>query len=140
MKYVSLGKASQLTGKSKPTISAACKPKLDKNGKQIAPARLTAIKEDGQYKIELSELYRLYEPLPEKGGKVSVNPRGPIPRAVAEVEKKYLEEKVSDLEERLVKMEAERDAAMAEAKEANTRAFGLLEDSRRKGFWKFLTG
>ena len=64
--YVSLGKAAKLTGKSKPTISAACRPKLDKTGKEIAPARINATQENGQYQIEVGELFRVYPAVTEE--------------------------------------------------------------------------
>ena len=146
MSMLTLGQASKLFGKSKPTISKAVKdgkltgervggkdvigkdgkPERDKDG------RLTGKKTGYTFQIEKSELERVY-------GKTSVKAEGAKASggsAVAELEKKHLEEKVADLKERLEKAE-ERE------REANTRLDAVLlqiEDKRPKSLMQRLFG
>ena len=121
--YLTLGQASKLTGKSKPTISKAVKD-----------GKISAEKVDGVYQIEISELTRVYE---AKGD----NPApAPMVSGVAEIENRFLKEKIDDLQDRLTEMKTERDTALQEAREDRVRLMGLLEDQRPKSFWSRLVG
>ena len=129
MSKLTLGQASKLVGKSKPTISNAIK-----NGK------LSADKVDGVFQIEKSELVRVY---PEKT-KAADAPK-PAPKttggsAVAALEKKHLEEKVAELEARLAKAEDKAETAETREREANARVFALIEDKRPKSLWQKVLG
>ncbi len=61
-------------------------------------------------------------------------------RAVAELEKKHLEEKVADLEARLAKAEDKAETAETREREANARVFALIEDKTRKSLMQRLLG
>ena len=60
--------------------------------------------------------------------------------AVAELEKKHLEEKVADLEARLAKAEDKAETAETREREANARVFALIEDKRPKSLMQRLLG
>ncbi len=60
--------------------------------------------------------------------------------AVVELEKKFLEEKLQDMERRMMKLEQERDQAVQDAREDRAKFMALLEDKRPRGFWGRLTG
>ena len=122
---LTLGSAAKMVGKSKPTISKA-----------IADNKISAQKIDGVYQIEVSELLRLY-PAISQAPKVEPNHSA---SAVDVVEKRFMAEKIDDLEIRLADMKAERDVAQREAREANNRLIALISDLRPKSFWSKLTG
>ncbi len=128
MAKLTLGQAAKQVGKSKPTISKA-----------IKDGKLSGEKIDGVYQIEVSELLRVYDAVSEKTEEASASP-APQASAVSEVEKRFLEEKVADLEARLTDMKDERDTAQKEAREDRARMMALIEDKRPKGFWGRLTG
>ena len=128
MAKLTLGQAAKQVGKSKPTISKA-----------IKDGKLSGEKIDGVYQIEVSELLRVYDAVSEATEEASAPP-APEASAVSEVEKRFLEEKVADLEARLTDMKDERDTAQKEAREDRARMIALLEDKRPKGFWGRLTG
>ena len=111
---LTLGQASKLTGKSKPTISKAVKDK-----------RISGTKgKDGVFQIEKSELTRVYPAISDTDGdasKQSAPSNKTTASSVLAVEKKFLEEKVADLEARLEKMEEERNRAQEEARTDRTR-------------------
>ena len=118
-KMLTLGQASKMTGKSKPTISKAVKD-----------GRISGKKgKDGVFQIEVSELLRVY---PAKSEEKS--------DPVAEIEKKFLEEKLQDMERRMMKLEQERDQAVQDAREDRSKFMALLEDQRPRGFWGRLRG
>jgi hypothetical protein len=128
MAKLTLGQAAKQVGKSKPTISKA-----------IKDGKLSGEKNDnGVYQIEVSELLRVYDAVSETTEASA--PPAPQASAVSEVEKRFLEEKVADLEARLTDMKDERDTAQKEAREDRARMMALIEDKRPKGFWSRLTG
>ena len=150
MSMLTLGQASKLVGKSKPTISKAVKdgkltgervggkdvigkdgkPERDKDG------RLTGKKTGYTFQIEKSELERVY-------GKTSVKAEGAKASggsAVADLERKHLQEKVSELEARLAKAEDKAEIAEVREREANARVFVLIEDKRPKSLMQRLLG
>ena len=127
MAKLTLGQAAKQVGKSKPTISKA-----------IKDGKLSGEKIDGVYQIEVSELLRVYDAVSETTGAAAAP--APEASAVSEVEKRFLEEKVADLEARLTEMKDERDTAQKEAREDRARMMALIEDKRPKGFWSRLTG
>ena len=132
MAKLTLGQAAKQVGKSKPTISKA-----------IKDGKLSGEKIDGVYQIEVSELLRVYDAVSETDPKPTKDiaaPPAPQAPAVSEVEKRFLEEKVADLEARLTDMKDERDTAQKEAREDRVMIMALIEDKRPKGFWSRLTG
>jgi len=130
MAKLTLGQAAKQVGKSKPTISKA-----------IKDGKLSGEKIDGVYQIEVSELLRVYDAVSEttEENKSNVGPKNPT-SAVLEIEKKYLEDKVADLEKRLEEMNKERKSAVEEARTDRTRLMALIEDHRPKSLWQRLTG
>lgn len=150
MSILTLGQASKLVGKSKPTISKAVKdgkltgervggkdvigkdgkPERDKDG------RLTGKKTGYTFQIEKSELERVYGKTSVKAEGAKIGTKASGGSAVAELEKKHLEEKVADLKERLEKAEVRE-------REANTRLDAVLlqiEDKRPKSLMQRLFG
>lgn len=128
MKLLTLGEAAKMTGKSKPTISKA-----------IKDGKLTGNKVDGVFQIEVSELLRVYPAKTETQD--TETPK--TPSASSEVEalkQKHLEEKVGDLERRLMKAEQERDQAIQDARDDRNKFLALLEHQKPKGLWAKLTG
>jgi|TARA_R110002124_G_C8636870_1_gene487896 hypothetical protein len=89
---LTLGQASKLCGKSKPTISKA-----------VADGKLSGKKVNGVFQIEKAELERVY-------GKTSVKAQKAKTEVLA-LEKKHLEEKVADLQARLEKAEDREQSA-----------------------------
>lgn len=128
MKHLTLGEAAKMTGKSKPTISKA-----------VNDGRLSGSKVDGVYQIEVSELLRVY-PAKTTSEKLTVSKPAQPSSALSELEKKYLEKQVADLEYRLSEMKDERDQAMTDAKADRARMYALLEDQRPKSFIQRLLG
>ena len=129
MSMLTLGQASKLVGKSKPTISTAVR-----NGK------LSGQKVDGVFQIDKSELIRVYGEQPKQSDRAKVAPRASGGSAVAELERKHLEEKVSELEARLAKAEDKAEIAEVREREANARVFVLIEDKRPKSLMQRLLG
>ena len=128
MKYLTLGEAAKMTGKSKPTISKA-----------VNDGKISGQKVDGVYQIEVSELLRVY-PAKASSEALSVSKPSQPSSAVGELEKMYLEKQVADLENRLSEMKDERDQAMIEAKTDRARMYALLEDQRPKSIMQRLFG
>lgn len=135
MKLLTLGEASKLTGKSKPTISKA-----------VNDGKISGQKIDGVYQIEVSELIRVF---PAKSAdadqptKSSSNQSAPNAQAeeIAELKLKHLEEKLRDAEQRLAKAEQEREKAVQDAREDRNKFLALLEHQQQpKGFWSRLRG
>ena len=89
---LTLGQASKICGKSKPTISKA-----------VADGKLSGKKVNGIFQIEKAELERVY-------GKTSVKAKKAKNEVLA-LEKKHLEEKVADLQARLEKAEGREQSA-----------------------------
>ena len=128
-KMLTLGQASKMTGKSKPTISKAVKD-----------GRISGKKgKDGVFQIEVSELLRVYPAKSEEKSDPLVLTKD-MGNAVAEIEKKFLEEKLQDMERRMMKLEQERDQAVQDAHEDRSKFMALLEDKRPRGFWGRLRG
>lgn len=123
-----LGEAAKATGKSKATISKAIK-----NG------RISAIKdESGTFRIDPSELHRVYPPTPSSEQKQTpistpVNSREPG-------EIKALQALLEATQERL----ADKEAVIADLREDRDKwrqqASALLEDKRPKGLFRRLFG
>ena len=154
MSMLTLGQASKLVGRSKPTISKAVrdgklsgqkvggKPVRDKNGK------LTGEVIGGVFQIEKSELIRFYSVPPVmvyskpslRAMADAIVPKPSSDSAVAELERKHLEEKVADLEARLAKAEDKAETAETRERESNARVFALIEDKRPKSLMQRLLG
>ena len=128
MKLLTLGEAAKLTGKSKPTISKAVKD-----------GKISGKKEDGVFQIEVSELLRVYPAKTEAEEQQS--PKTSSPSSEVEVLKQqHLEEKVNDLEKRLMKAEQERDQAIQDARDDRNKFMALLEHQKPKGLWSRIMG
>jgi len=128
-KMLTLGQAAKMTGKSKPTIAKA-----------VNSGRISGKKgKDGIYQIEVSELLRVYDAKSEAKSEPLVLTQG-MSEKVAELEKKYLEEKLQDSERRMLKLEQERDQAIQDAREDRAKFMALLEDQRPRGFFGRLRG
>ena len=127
MKLLTLGEASKLTGKSKPTISKAVKD-----------GKISGNKVDGVFQIEVSELLRVY---PAKSQDNNQDKSNTLPSSeVDALKQQHLEEKVNDLEKRLIKAEQERDQAIQDARDDRNKFMALLEHQRPKSFWAKLSG
>ena len=126
---LTLGQASKLVDKSKPTISKAVKD-----------GKLSGQKVDGVFQIDKSELLRVYGKQPKQSGKAMTTLRASGGSAVAELERKHLEEKVADLEARLAKAEDKAETAETRERESNARVFALIEDKRPKSLMQRLLG
>ena len=132
MSKLTLGQASKLVGKSKPTISKAVKD-----------GKLSGEKVDGVFQIEKSELVRVYgevKKITTVNDMITAAKAIPATSAVAELEKKHLEEKVADLEARLAKAEDKAETSEVREREANARVFALIEDKRPKSLIQRLLG
>ena len=135
MSKLTLGEASKLVGKSKPTISKAVKD-----------GKISGQKVNGVFQIEKSELIRVYgevkkiKTVDDMLFSVAKAKGSPASNAVAELEKKHLEEKVADLEARLAKAEDKVETSEQREREANARVFALIEDKRPKTFMQRLLG
>ena len=162
MSMLTLGQAAKLVGKSKPTISKAIKdgklagervggtPVRDKKGELVRDknGRLTGEVIGGVFQIEKSELIRVYGEVKLKKlstvddtlFSVAKAKGSPASNAVAELEKKHLEEKVADLESRLAKAEDRAETSEVREREANARVFALIEDKRPKSLMQRLLG
>ena len=154
MSMLTLGQASKLFGKSKPTISKAVKdgkltgervggkdvmgkdgePEKDKDG------RLTGKKTGYTFQIEKSELERVYGKTSVKAEGAKIGTKASGGSAVADLERKHLQEKVSELEARLAKAEDKAEIAEVREREANARVFVLIEDKRPKSLMQRLLG
>ena len=137
MSMLTLGQASKLTGKSKPTISKAVKD-----------GKLSGQKVNGVFQIDKAELVRVYGEVKLKKLNTvddtmfsEAKAKGSVAsNAVAELEKKHLEEKVADLESRLAKAEDRAETSEVREREANARVFALIEDKRPKSLMQRLLG
>lgn len=121
---LTLGEAAKMVGKSKPTISKA-----------IKDGKLSGEKVGDRYQIEVSELLRVY-PAQSDDPEPTTTPSAQSD----DLEKKYMTEKISDLESRLDDMKDERDQALKDGREDRARMLALLSDQRPKSFWQRLTG
>ena len=129
MSMLTLGQASKLVGKSKPTISKAVKD-----------GKLSGQKVDGVFQIEKSELVRVWPEKSKAADAPKSEPKATGGSAVAALEKKHLEEKVAELEARLAKAEDKAETAETREREANARVFALIEDKRPKSLWQKVLG
>ena len=129
MKLLTLGEAAKLTGKSKPTISKAVKD-----------GKISGKKVDGVFQIEVSELLRVYPAKSETEAEATPPSNKAEANAITELTIKHLEEKLRESENRMLKLEQERDQAVDDARSDRARFMALLEDQRPKGFWSRLTG
>jgi len=129
MSILTLGQASKLVGKSKPTISKA-----------VTDGKLSGKKVNGVFEIDKSELERVYGKTSVKAQKAKTDLKANGGSTVLALENKHLEEKVADLQNRLEKAE-EREQS------ANTRLDSVLlqiadqrDDQARKSLWQRLVG
>ena len=129
MKHLTLDEAAKMTGKSKPTISKAVKD-----------GRISGQKVDGVFQIEVSELLRVYPAKSETEAEATPPSNKAEANAITELTIKHLEEKLRESENRMLKLEQERDQAVDDARSDRARFMALLEDQRPKGFWSRLTG
>jgi len=128
MKLLTLGEAAKLTGKSKPTISKAVKD-----------GKISGKKVDGVFQIEVSELLRVYPAKTETEEQQSQKTSSPSSEVEA-LKQKHLEEKLNDLEKRLMKAEQERDQAIQDARDDRNKFMALLEHQKPKGLWSRIMG
>lgn len=129
MKLLTLGEAAKLTGKSKPTISKAVKD-----------GKISGNKVDGVFQIEVSELLRVY-PAKSDNPPVGTDAQAsPQQDEVAKLKLEHLEEKLREAEQRLMKMEQERDQAIQDARDDRNKFMALLEHQKPKGLWSRFTG
>lgn len=128
MKLLTLGEAAKLTGKSKPTISKAVKD-----------GKISGNKVDGVFQIEVSELLRVYPAKTEIEEQKSPKASSPSSEVEA-LKQQHLEEKVNDLEKRLMKAEQERDQAVQDARDDRNKFMALLEHQKPKGLWSRIRG
>jgi len=132
MKLLTLGEAAKMTGKSKPTISKAVKD-----------GKISGQKIDGVYQIEVSELTRVFPAKSADAGQpTKSSPNQPASNAqsdeIAELKLQHLEEKLRDAEQRLTKVEMERDQAVQDARDDRNKFMALLEYQQPKSFWSKL--
>ena len=132
MKLLTLGEAAKMTGKSKPTISKAVKD-----------GKISGQKIDGVYQIEVSELTRVFPAKSADAGqptKSSPNQQASNAQSdeIAELKLQHLEEKLRDAEQRLTKVEMERDQAVQDARDDRNKFMALLEYQQTKSFWSKL--
>lgn len=121
-----LGEAAKATGKSKATISKAIK-----NG------RISALKgDDGVFKIDPSELHRVYPPT------VNLPPKALTQETEVNT---YNDGRIKELEARLEAARErilDKDSVISDLRDDRDRwrqqATALLEDKRPKGFFKTL--
>ena len=122
-----LGEAAKATGKSKATISKA-----------IKSGRISASKGDnGVYRIDPSELHRVYPPTPSETGKpeqketlssLQVNTHEASKIRELEILLKASQQRLEDRGEQLSDLKEDRD-------KWRQQATALLEDKRPRGFW-----
>lgn len=122
-----LGEAAKATGKSKATISKA-----------IKSGRISASKGDnGVYRIDPSELHRVYPPTPLGTGKPEQKETPNLPQVNTHETSKIreLEILLKASQQRL----EDRDGQLSDLKEDRNKwrqqATALLEDKRPRGFW-----
>ena len=128
MKLLTLGEAAKMTGKSKPTISKAVKD-----------GKISGQKIDGVYQIEVSELTRVFPAKSADAGqptKSSPNQQASNAQSdeIAELKLQHLR----DAEQRLTKVEMERDQAVQDARDDRNKFMALLEYQQTKSFWSKL--
>tara|TARA_R110002020_G_scaffold327790_1_gene543733 strand:+ start:857 stop:1246 length:390 start_codon:yes stop_codon:yes gene_type:complete len=128
MTLLTLGESAKMTGKSKPTISKA-----------IKDGKLSGNKVDGVFQIEVSELLRVF---PAKADDTASTPSSETKATpeTTDLEKKYMAEKIADLETRLDEMKSERDQAQEDGRVDRARMMALLSDQRPKSLWQRITG
>jgi len=128
MTLLTLGESAKMTGKSKPTISKA-----------IKDGKLSGNKVDGVFQIEVSELLRVF---PAKADDTASAPSSETKATpeTTDLEKKYMAEKIADLETRLDEMKSERDQAQEDGRVDRARMMALLSDQRPKSLWQRITG
>lgn len=122
-----LGEAARATGKSKATISKA-----------IKSGRISASKdESGVYRIDPSELHRVYPPKSQEAPSTSTGlpPITSLPvNGGNEESRETLKARLEEIEKRL----AEKDEVLADLRDERDKwrqqATALLEDQRPKGF------
>jgi excisionase family DNA binding protein len=128
MKHLTLGEAAKMTGKSKPTISKAVKD-----------GRISGQKVDGVFQIEVSELLRVYPAKSDTEAEATQSSNKFEAAAIAELTIKHLKEKLQAHENRMLKIEQERDQAIDDARLDRARFMALLENQQPKGFWSLFT-
>lgn len=115
-----LGEAAKATGKSKATISKA-----------IKSGKISAIKgENGAYKIEPSELFRVYEP--NSTTEQNQTPETPNRNPDNSLDFKLLEAKLEAIEQRLQDKDEQLREARMERDRWQHQATALLADMRQK--------
>jgi len=129
MSMLTLGQASKLCGKSKPTISKAVKD-----------GKLTGQKVGGVFQIEKAELERVYGKTSVKAERARTNLKANGGNTVFALKISTLEEKVADLQNRLDEEREGKAKAEAHEREANARVFAMIEDRRPKSLMQRLLG
>jgi 3-hydroxyacyl-CoA dehydrogenase len=123
-----LGEAAKATGKSKATISKA-----------IKSGRISASKhETGAFKIDPSELHRVYPPTPP--GDQKETPESPKVNTSESGDLKALQARLEAIQERLDDKEAVISDLREDRDKWRQQATALLEDKRPKGFFRRLLG
>jgi len=137
--YFTLGQAAKATGKSKPTIS-----------KYISEGKISVISKDKSgYKIEPSELFRVFTPLQEEDCKSlqSLTPEIDSSNSVLQKEIDLLRDMLSDkdnvigdLRERLDGETAERRKLTMMITDMNHKPVEPSVEKNKGGFWAKLMG
>lgn len=129
MKLLTLGEASKMTGKSKPTISKA-----------IKDGKISANKVDGVFQIEVSELLRVYPAKADTSPVEISDTVSPQQDEIAKLKMQYLEEQLEATKQQLQEIKSERDQALKDAREDRTRFMALLEHQKPRSLWSKITG
>ncbi|WP_417255224.1 hypothetical protein [Celeribacter sp.] len=123
-----LGEAAKATGKSKATISKA-----------IKSGRISASKDEtGAFKIDPSELHRVYPPTPQ--GDQKETPESSKVNTLESGDLKVLQARLEAIQERLDDKEAVISDLRQDRDKWRQQATALLEDKRPKGFFRRLLG
>jgi molecular chaperone GrpE (heat shock protein) len=134
MQYT-LGEAAKVVGKSKAAISRAIKNHTISAEKQ----------ENGSYKIEASELHRVYPPVPvEQGGK-PLTTKSDATAETRELEAKLAAatERLTDKDETIADLRQRLDRESEERRQTQVQLTALLTDQRgspRRSWWPWSRG
>ena len=129
MTMLTLGESAKMVGKSKPTISKA-----------IKDGKLSGEKVGDRYQIEVSELLRVFPAKADDTASTPSSETNPnVGAKTTDLEKKYMAEKIADLETRLDEMKSERDQAQEDGRVDRARMMALLSDQRPKSLWQRIT-
>lgn len=135
MTTLTLGQAAKLAGVGKTTLTRAIK-----SGRLSADRR-----DDGSYRIDASELARVYAIKPETpatGGETDQVAHHATPERDLDVTARLAaaEAEIRGLREMLARADADRDAWRSAAENASATVKLLTDQSSRRSWWKRLVG